>query len=116
MEFANPAPTEGRCTYQESESGEETMKVILLIILFTMPVFMARNDDEQRTEQLVRATKVIVVAEVIEVGEAPGIWSGIQSCPTWVSLMGRGLACRHYWLFQSNRESSPLHVQEGGKK
>jgi len=53
------------------------MKVILLIILFIMPVFMGQNDDEQRTEQLVRATKVIVVAEVIEVGEAPGIWSGI---------------------------------------
>jgi hypothetical protein len=71
-----PAPIEGSRTYQESESGEETMKVILPIILFFMPVFMAQNDDEQQTVQLVRDTKVIVVAEVIEVGEAPGIWSG----------------------------------------
>jgi len=53
------------------------MKSVLLLILFTLPFsVMAQNYDEQRIERLVRDSKVIVVAEVVDIGEAPGFWSG----------------------------------------
>src|SRR5262245_48078989 len=54
------------------------MKSMLLMICLIMPASgMAQNDDEQRVERIARDTKVIVAAEVIDIGEAPGVWSGI---------------------------------------
>ncbi len=53
------------------------MKSMLLMICFIMPVsVMAQNDYEQRVERIVRDAKIIVAAEVIDIGEAPGVWSG----------------------------------------
>ena len=54
------------------------MKSVLLLILFTLPFsVMAQNYDEQRIERLVRDAKVIVVAEAVDIGEAPGVWAGV---------------------------------------
>jgi hypothetical protein len=53
------------------------MRSMLLMICFIMPVsVMAQNYDEQRVERMVRDAKVIVAADVIDIGEAPGGWSG----------------------------------------
>lgn len=53
------------------------MNGLLLIALSILPAsIVAQNDDEQWIELLVRAAKVVAVAEVIDIGEAPAVWSG----------------------------------------
>jgi hypothetical protein len=59
----------------ECSGGEETMKklLLLLVLLLTASIIMAApNEDQQRVNYLAFSSKLVVVAEVLNVERAPG--------------------------------------------
>lgn len=53
------------------------VSLLLLCLLAVSATYAKRICDEERTQQLVRNSNTVVVAEVVDVGPAPKVWSGL---------------------------------------
>lgn len=49
---------------------------LLLCLLGLLPTYAKPSCDEQRMQQLARDSNIVVVADIIEVGPPPKVWSG----------------------------------------